>query len=72
MFQAGAAPITVSQLFIALIVVVVGMLLAKRLARLVGLRRSRVVFDRPTGELDDADFHALYELTQEEMLADGS
>jgi len=30
--------------------------------RCVGLRAGRVVFDRPTGELDDADFTELYEL----------
>ena len=41
------------------------------LPRLIGLRRGRVVFDRPTSQLDDADFHRLYDLTPEEMLADG-
>jgi len=41
------------------------------LPRLVGLRRGRVVFDRPTAELGDADFHQLYELAPDEMLADG-
>ncbi len=40
--------------------------------RLVGLRHGRVVFDRRTGELDDADFHALYDLAPEEMLCDAS
>ena len=41
------------------------------LPRLVGLRRGRVVFDRPTSELEDADFEGLYDLAPEEMLADG-
>ncbi len=41
------------------------------LPRLVGLRHGRVVFDRPTAELDDADFRGLYDLAPEEMLADG-
>lgn len=39
--------------------------------RLVGLRGGRLVFDRPTRELDDADFAALYDLSREEMLLDG-
>jgi putative ABC transport system ATP-binding protein len=38
--------------------------------RLVGMRAGRIVFDRPTAELTDADFAALYELTREEMLED--
>ncbi len=42
------------------------------LPRLVGLRCGRVVFDRPTAELDDADFQGLYDLSVEEMLRDGS
>ena len=42
------------------------------LPRLIGLRRGRVAFDRPTTDLDDADFHDLYDLTAEEMLGDGS
>jgi phosphonate transport system ATP-binding protein len=41
------------------------------LPRLVGLRHGEVVFDRRTSELDDGDFHALYDLAPEEMLADG-
>ncbi len=50
------------------------------LPRLVGLRHGRVVFDRPTSELDDDDFHGLYDLadrpspgapTPEETVADG-
>ncbi len=32
------------------------------LPRLVGLREGRVVFDGPSSELDEADFHRLYEL----------
>ena len=35
------------------------------LPRLVGLRRGVVVFDRPSADLDDADFHALYDLDGE-------
>ncbi len=42
------------------------------LPRLVGLRGGRVVFDRKSDELDDADFADLYDLAPEEMLADGS
>lgn len=42
------------------------------LPRLVGLRRGRVIFDRPTLELDDDDFHGLYDLAPEEMMVDGS
>jgi phosphonate transport system ATP-binding protein len=41
------------------------------LPRLVGLRHGRVVFDRPTDELHDADFEALYDLTPEELVEDG-
>ncbi len=41
------------------------------LPRLVGLRHGRVVFDRPAAELDDDDFHGLYDLASEEMLAYG-
>ncbi len=41
------------------------------LPRLVGLRHGRVVFDRPTAELDDADFQGLYDLAPEEMVEDG-
>ena len=36
--------------------------------RLVGMRRGRVVFDRPTAELTDAQFTDLYRLTDAEML----
>ncbi len=39
--------------------------------RLVGLRNGRLVFDRPTAELDDDDFAALYDLSPEEMIEDG-
>ncbi|MEM7349242.1 MAG: phosphonate ABC transporter ATP-binding protein [Acidobacteriota bacterium] len=42
------------------------------LPRLVGLRRGTIVFDRPSAELADADFHQLYDLTSEEMLDDGA
>ena len=38
------------------------------LPRLVGLRRGRLAFDRPTAELSDDDFHNLYELEAGEML----
>jgi len=41
------------------------------LPRLVGLRGGKIVFDRPTTELDEGDFHRLYELAPEEMLNDG-
>lgn len=41
------------------------------LPRLVGMRHGRIVFDRPAGELDGADFHALYDLRPDEVLADG-
>ncbi|RMH18241.1 MAG: ATP-binding cassette domain-containing protein, partial [Acidobacteria bacterium] len=40
------------------------------LPRLVGLRDGRVVFDHRTEELTDADFHALYDLSREEMMVD--
>lgn len=40
--------------------------------RLVGMRKGRVVFDRPTAELDDAQFRELYRLTDAEMLEDGA
>jgi len=36
--------------------------------RLVGLRSGRVVFDRATGELSDAEFTELYRLTDAEVL----
>lgn len=38
--------------------------------RLVGLRRGRIVFDRPSAELDDDDFAQLYTLGEQEMLED--
>lgn len=41
------------------------------LPRLIGLRRGWVAFDRPTSELDDADFHELYHLEPEEVLDGG-
>lgn len=40
--------------------------------RLVGLRAGRIVFDHTGDEIGEADFHALYELKREEMLADGA
>lgn len=40
--------------------------------RLIGLRHGRVVFDRATEDLDDAEFKDLYRLTKEEMLSDES
>ena len=42
------------------------------LPRLIGLRRGRVTFDRSAAELDDQDFHRLYDLAPEERLVDGS
>jgi len=38
--------------------------------RLVGLRSGRVVFDRSTADLADADFRALYQLRDDEILQD--
>jgi phosphonate transport system ATP-binding protein len=40
--------------------------------RLVGMRAGRVVFDRPTAEVDPAAVRALYDLGRAEMLADGA
>ena len=40
--------------------------------RLVGLRAGKVVFDKPSSEIGDAEFHALYDLGDDEMLADGA
>ena len=40
--------------------------------RLVGLRGGRVIFDRASSEIGDAEFHALYDLGDDEMLADGA
>lgn len=40
--------------------------------RLVGLRAGRIVFDKPSGEIGDGEFHALYDLEAAEMLADGA
>jgi phosphonate transport system ATP-binding protein len=40
--------------------------------RMVGLRRSRVLFDRPTAEIGEEEFRELYRLEREEMLADGA
>ena len=38
--------------------------------RLVGMRNGRIAFDKPTADLGDDDFAALYELSEEEMLQD--
>jgi len=38
--------------------------------RLIGLREGAIVFDRQTSELNDDEFHRLYQLTEEEMLPD--
>ena len=40
--------------------------------RLIGLRAGRVAFDRPTTEVDEAEFERLYELAPDEMLARGA
>ncbi len=40
--------------------------------RLVGLRAGRVVFDKPSADIGDAEFHALYDLAPDELLADGA
>ncbi len=40
--------------------------------RLVGLRSGRVLFDEAAEDVDDAAFHALYDLKADEMWADGS
>jgi len=40
--------------------------------RLVGLRAGRIVFDKPSAEIGDAEFHALYDLADDEMLANGA
>ncbi len=40
--------------------------------RLIGLRAGRIVFDRPSAEIGEAEFHALYDLAADEMLADGA
>jgi phosphonate transport system ATP-binding protein len=39
--------------------------------RLVGMRAGRVVFDRPSEKIGDAEFDALYDLGLEEMWRDG-
>jgi phosphonate transport system ATP-binding protein len=38
--------------------------------RLIGIRRGRVVFDKPPSELTDDQFKALYDLDKSEILAD--
>ncbi|MDJ0522480.1 MAG: phosphonate ABC transporter ATP-binding protein [Planctomycetota bacterium] len=40
--------------------------------RLVGLRAGRLVFDESAGEVGEDEFHALYDLQEAEMLADGA
>lgn len=40
--------------------------------RLVGLRGGRIVFDRASEAVGDAELHALYDLAPEEMLASGA
>jgi phosphonate transport system ATP-binding protein len=40
--------------------------------RLVGMRRGRVAFDRPTVEVGPEEFTALYDLSAEELLLDGA
>jgi phosphonate transport system ATP-binding protein len=40
--------------------------------RLVGMRAGRIVFDRPSDDIGDAEFRALYDLGAGEMLADGA
>ncbi|MDJ0976540.1 MAG: ATP-binding cassette domain-containing protein [Planctomycetota bacterium] len=40
--------------------------------RLVGLRGGRVVFDKPSSEIGESEFHALYDLEPDELLADGA
>jgi len=40
--------------------------------RVVGLRRGRVVMDAAFADIDDEHFAKLYELTADEMLADGA
>ncbi|MHC4513324.1 MAG: phosphonate ABC transporter ATP-binding protein [Planctomycetota bacterium] len=39
--------------------------------RLIGMRNGRVVFDRPTTEIGEHEFQALYHLDAQEMLEDG-
>lgn len=40
--------------------------------RLVGLRRGRIVLDRPTDEISEEEFRGLYQLSHEEMLGNGA
>jgi len=40
--------------------------------RLVGLRAGRIAFDEPSEKLGESEWHALYDLEREEMLADGA
>lgn len=41
-------------------------------SRIVGLRQGRVVFDRPTDDIEVQTFQELYALEEAEMLADGA
>jgi phosphonate transport system ATP-binding protein len=38
--------------------------------RLIGMRRGKIVFDRPPSQLDEAGAGALYDLDEEEMMRD--
>ena len=40
--------------------------------RLVGLRRGRVIFDKPSAEVDDEELRSLYRLERHELLEDGA
>lgn len=40
--------------------------------RLVGLRRGRIVFDRPSAQIQEAEFDQLYQLDANEILANGA
>jgi phosphonate transport system ATP-binding protein len=40
--------------------------------RLIGLRGGRIVFDKPSEQIGEAEFQALYNLSDDEMLADGA
>jgi phosphonate transport system ATP-binding protein len=40
--------------------------------RLIGLRGGRILFDEPSSVIGDAEFHALFDLSYDELLADGS
>jgi len=44
----------------------------ERFPRLVGMRDGRIVFDRPTSDIGDDEFEALYRLEASELLPDGA